>query len=62
MVGSHAYLLIRIKGYADVTMLDVVVVAQEAHRLYDFGDTCLIVGSKQCGTVGDDEVFSYMGI
>lgn len=42
-------------------MLDFVVVAQIAHRLYDFGNTSLVVGSQQSGAVCDDDVFALMG-
>ena len=61
MMSSHTDLLVRVEAYAYVAVLDFVVVAQIAHRLYDFGNTSLVVGSQQSGAVCDDDVFALMG-
>ena len=61
MMSSHTDLLVRVEAYTYVAVLDFVVVAQIAHRLYDFGNTSLVVGSQQSGAVCDDDVFALMG-
>ena len=61
MMSSHTDLLVRVEAYTYVAVLDFVVVAQIAHRLYDFCNTSLVVGSQQSGAVCDDDVFALMG-
>jgi len=58
MVGSHAYLLVGVEGDADVTMLDLGMVAQPTHGLDNLGDASLVVGSQQGMSVGHDEILT----
>ena len=51
IVGSAPYLLIRIEGYSDGTMLYLRMVAEIAHRLHYLGYACLIVSSEKGRTV-----------
>ena len=60
VMGSHADLLVRIEAHTDVAMLDFVVVAQVAHRLYNLGDARLVVGAKQGSAVGHDDVLALV--
>ena len=58
MVSAHADFLVGIEGHTNLAVLDFLVLLQVDHCLYDFGNTCLVVGTEQCGTVGHDEVFT----
>ena len=60
VVGSHANLLIGVERHANLSVLNLLVVAQEADGLHDFGNACLVVGSEQRGAIGDDEVLAYV--
>ena len=60
MVGTHADLLIRVKGDTDVSMLNLRMIPEVAHRLYDLGNASLVVGAKERMAVCHDQVFSDM--
>ena len=57
-MGAHADFLIRIEGHTNLAVFNLLMVAQEAHGLHDFGNACLVVGAKQGVSVSDDEVFT----
>jgi len=61
MVCALADLLIGIERHADIAVLDLVMVAQIAHRLHDFGNAGLVIGTEQCRSVGHNDVFSLVG-
>ena len=60
MVGTHTDFLVRVKGNTNLTVLNLLVLLQINHRLYDFGNTSLVVGTQQSRAVCHDEVFAYM--
>ena len=60
VVGAHAYLLVGVEGDAYLAVLDVGVLLQVDHGLYDLGDAGLVVGAEQRVAVGDDEVFAHV--
>ena len=60
VMGTHANLLVGVEGYANLAVPDVLVVAQIAHRLHDFGNAGLVVGTEQCVAVGHNEVFAHV--
>ena len=41
-------------------MLNLVVVAQPAHSLHYLGNTSLVIGTKQSGSISHDDVLAYM--
>ena len=43
---THTNLFVWVESNTDVTMLNLVVVAEEAHCLYNLSNTCLIVGTQ----------------
>ena len=45
VVGTHTDFLIGVKGDADIAVLDLLVIAQVAHRLDNLSDACLVVGA-----------------
>ncbi len=57
---AHANLLVRIEGYAYVTVLHLLMVAQPAHRLYYLGNASLVVGTEKCLSVGHYQVLAHM--
>ena len=58
MVGTHADLLVGVEGNAYLAVLNLLMFLQIDHCLHDFGNTRLVVGSKQCGAVGHDQVLA----
>ncbi len=60
MVGTHADFLVRIESHANLSVFYLLMVAQEAHRLYYFGNTSLVVSSQESGPVRNDEVFALV--
>ena len=45
-MSPHADLLVRIEGDTDVSMLDLGMIPEVAHRLYDLGNAGFVVGSQ----------------
>ena len=45
VMGTHAYLLVGVEGYADLAVAYLLVVAQVAHGLYNLGYARLVVGT-----------------
>ena len=62
MMCTHTDFFVRIETYADVAVLDFVVVAQIAHSLYDFSDARLVVGTQQGSTVCHDDILSLVSL
>ena len=60
MVSTHAYLFVGVESHADVAVRNLLVVAQVAHGLHDFGNACLVVGTEQRCSVGHNQVFSLV--
>ena len=60
MVGAHADLFVGIKGNTDITVTDLLMVAQIAHGLYNLCDSSFVIGSQQRVAVGDDQVLADM--
>ena len=60
MMRTHTNLLVWIESNTDVTMFNLVMVAEETHSLYYLSNTCLVVSTQQSSTVCYDEVFSLM--
>ena len=59
-MGTHSDFLIGVESHADITMRNLLMVAQIAHGLHNLCDTRLVVGSQQCGAIGDNEVFAFV--
>ena len=57
-MSAHANLLIGIEGHTDLSVFYLLMVAQEAHGLHDFGYASLVVCTKQGVSVSDDKVFT----
>ena len=62
VMGTHTDFLIRIEAHTDVAMLDFLMVAEVAHGLYDFSDTCLVVCTEQGCTVCNDDIFTLVSL
>ena len=62
MMCTHTDFLVRIETYADISVLDFVVVAQIAHSLYDFSDARLVVSTQQGSTVCHDDILSLVSL
>ena len=60
VMGAHADFLIGIECHANLSVFNLLMVAQEAHGLHNLGDAGLVVGAKQRGAIGDDKVFAYV--
>ena len=60
VVCSHTDFLVRVEAHAYVTVLYLVVVAQPAHGLHYFRNTCLVVSTEQSMTVCHDKVLSLV--
>ena len=43
IMGTHADFLIGVESDADIAMFHLLVIPQPAHRLYDLGNTSLVV-------------------
>ena len=53
-------LFIRVETNTNFTVFYLRVVAQVAHSLYYFGYSSLVVSAKQGGSIGNNNVFSFM--
>ena len=62
VVGTHSDFFVGVEGDAYVAMLHFVVVAQPAHCLHNLSDTCLVVGTEQSGSVGNDDVLADVSL
>ena len=62
MMRTHTDFLVRIETYADISVLDFIVVAQIAHSLYDFCDARLVVSTQQGSTVCHDDILSLVSL
>ena len=62
VMGTHTDFLIRIEAHTDVAMLDFLMVAEVAHGLYDFSDTCLVICTEQGSTVCHDDVLTLVSL
>ena len=60
MVGSHADLLIGIESDTDVSVTNLLMIAQPTHRLHNLCNARLVVGTKQRVSVSDDEILADM--
>ena len=60
VVGTHANLLVGIESHTNITMLDFLVVAQIAHRLYNLGNARLVVSTQEGMAVSHDKVLAYV--
>ena len=60
VVCALTNLFVGVKGHANVAVFHLVMVAQPAHGLHNLGNSCLVVCSKECGSIGYDEVFAHM--
>ena len=60
VVCALSNLFVGVKGHANVAVFHLVMVAQPAHGLHNLGNSSLVVCSKECGSVGYDEVFAHM--
>ena len=62
MMRTHTDFLVRIETYADISVLDFVMVAQITHSLYDFSDARLVVSTQQGSTVCHDDILSLVSL
>ena len=60
MVGTHAYLLVGVEGYAYVAVGNLLVLLQIDHGLHNLGYAGLVVSTQQRRAVGHDEVFAHV--
>ena len=58
MMGTHAYFLVGVEGYAYLAMTYLLMLLQIDHGLHDFGNARLVVGTQECRAIGDDEVLA----
>lgn len=59
-VCALADFLVGVEGYAYFAVFDFGMLLEVVYGGDDFGDACLVVGSKQCIAVGDDECLSFV--
>ena len=59
-MGTHADFLVRVEAYADVSVLDFLMVAEVAHCLYDFSDARLVVCTEQGSSISYDDVLALV--
>ena len=43
---THTNLFVWVESNTDVTMFNLVMIAEEAHRLYNLSNTCFIIGTQ----------------
>ena len=60
MVGTPSDFLVGIEGDADLAVLNLLMVAQVAHGLHDFGNAGLVVGTEQGGSVGHNQILAHV--
>ena len=61
-MSAEANFFVGIESDANFAVLNLGVLLQIFHSGDDFGDTRLVVGSEQSGSVGDYEVLAHVGI
>ena len=62
LVSAQTDFLVGIESDANFAVLNFGVLLQIFHSGDDFGDTRLVVGAEQSGSVGDYEVLAHIGI
>ncbi len=60
MIGASSDLFIGCKGHTNGSMLYFRVLFQPLQRRYDLGNSGFIVGSQQGGSVGGDDVLTFV--